>query len=255
MLGAGLLAKKAVERGLTVKPWVKTSLAPGSRVVTDYLERAGLMPYLEALRLPRRRLRLHDVHRQQRAAARRRVASAVDDDGPGGRRGAQRQPQLRGAHPSAGARLLPGVAAAGGGVRAGRHGRHRPDQRAARHRHERRSRSICSDIWPTQDEVSETMRDGGRPGDVPRGVRATSSTATSTGRRCRCPTRRAVRLGPELDVRPGAAVLRRACTPEPAPLTDIDGARVLGDARRLDHDRPHLARGLDPDGQPGRAST
>jgi aconitate hydratase len=50
MVGAGLLAKKAVERGLSVKPYVKTSMAPGSRVVTDYLEQAGLMPYLEALR-------------------------------------------------------------------------------------------------------------------------------------------------------------------------------------------------------------
>ena len=49
MLGAGLLAKKAVERGLSVKPWVKTSLAPGSKVVTDYLKDAGLMPYLEAV--------------------------------------------------------------------------------------------------------------------------------------------------------------------------------------------------------------
>ena len=49
MLGAGLLARKAVEKGLTVSPAVKTSLAPGSRVVTDYLKRAGLMPYLEAL--------------------------------------------------------------------------------------------------------------------------------------------------------------------------------------------------------------
>ncbi|MGH2447670.1 MAG: aconitate hydratase AcnA [Chloroflexota bacterium] len=49
MLAAGLLAKKAVERGLDVKPYVKTSLAPGSRVVTDYLEEAGLTPYLEAL--------------------------------------------------------------------------------------------------------------------------------------------------------------------------------------------------------------
>jgi aconitate hydratase len=49
MLAAGLLAKKAVERGLTVKPWVKTSLAPGSRVVMDYYERAGLVPYLEKL--------------------------------------------------------------------------------------------------------------------------------------------------------------------------------------------------------------
>ncbi|HEX2186867.1 MAG TPA: aconitate hydratase AcnA, partial [Chloroflexota bacterium] len=50
MIGAGLLAKKAVERGLTVKPWVKTSLAPGSRVVIDYLQQADLMAYLEALR-------------------------------------------------------------------------------------------------------------------------------------------------------------------------------------------------------------
>jgi aconitate hydratase A / 2-methylisocitrate dehydratase len=49
MLGAGILAKKAVERGLDVKPWVKTSLAPGSKVVAEYLKESGLMPYLEAL--------------------------------------------------------------------------------------------------------------------------------------------------------------------------------------------------------------
>jgi aconitate hydratase len=49
MLAAGLLAKKAVERGLTSRPWVKTSLAPGSKVVTDYLADAGVTPYLEAL--------------------------------------------------------------------------------------------------------------------------------------------------------------------------------------------------------------
>ncbi len=49
MLGAGLVAKNAVERGLSVKPWVKTSLAPGSRVVTEYLRAANLLPYLEAL--------------------------------------------------------------------------------------------------------------------------------------------------------------------------------------------------------------
>ena len=49
MIGAGLLAKKAVERGLKIKPWVKTSLAPGSKVVTDYLEKAGLNKYLDEL--------------------------------------------------------------------------------------------------------------------------------------------------------------------------------------------------------------
>src|SRR5580698_4051129 len=49
MLGAGLLAKKAVERGLQAKPWVKTSLAPGSKVVTDYLDASGLTKYLDKL--------------------------------------------------------------------------------------------------------------------------------------------------------------------------------------------------------------
>ncbi len=50
MVAAGLVAKKATEKGLKTKPWVKTSLAPGSRVVTEYLKEAGLMPYLEAQR-------------------------------------------------------------------------------------------------------------------------------------------------------------------------------------------------------------
>ncbi|HKJ77308.1 MAG TPA: aconitate hydratase AcnA, partial [Gammaproteobacteria bacterium] len=50
MLAAGLVAKKAVEKGLTTQPWVKTSLAPGSKVVTDYLTSAGLLSYLEQLR-------------------------------------------------------------------------------------------------------------------------------------------------------------------------------------------------------------
>ncbi len=50
MLGAGLVAKKAIDRGLDIKPWVKTSLAPGSKVVTNYLERSGLLQNLEALK-------------------------------------------------------------------------------------------------------------------------------------------------------------------------------------------------------------
>jgi aconitate hydratase len=49
MLGAGLVAKKAHEKGLQPKPWVKTSLAPGSRVVTEYLKQSGLLPHLEAI--------------------------------------------------------------------------------------------------------------------------------------------------------------------------------------------------------------
>ena len=95
MLGAGLLAKKAVERGLRRKPWVKTSLAPGSTVVTEYLEQAGLDEYLDTAPVQPRRLRLHDLHRQLRPAA--------GGDLEGGQRqrprrllGALRQPQLRG---------------------------------------------------------------------------------------------------------------------------------------------------------------
>ena len=49
LIAAGLVAKKAVEKGLRVKPWVKTSLAPGSQVVTDYLKAAGLTKSLDAL--------------------------------------------------------------------------------------------------------------------------------------------------------------------------------------------------------------
>ena len=49
LVAAGLVAKKAVELGLETKPWVKTSLAPGSQVVTDYLDKAGLTPYLDKL--------------------------------------------------------------------------------------------------------------------------------------------------------------------------------------------------------------
>ena len=49
MIGAGLVAKKAAERGLTRKPWVKTSLAPGSKVVTEYLRAAGLDTYLDKI--------------------------------------------------------------------------------------------------------------------------------------------------------------------------------------------------------------
>ena len=48
MVAAGLLAKKAVERGLQRRPWVKSSLAPGSKVVTQYLDEAGLTPHLES---------------------------------------------------------------------------------------------------------------------------------------------------------------------------------------------------------------
>ena len=73
MVGAGLLARNALKKGLTVKPWVKTSLAPGSQVVAEYLEKSGLQKDLDGLRVQPRWLRLHDLHRQLRAAAARNL--------------------------------------------------------------------------------------------------------------------------------------------------------------------------------------
>ena len=99
LLAAGLLAKKAVEAGLKVQPHIKTSLAPGSRIVTEYLtqDRAAALP--GKARLQRRRLRLHHLHRQ-----RRRPDAADQPDHhrqrPGVRGRAVGQPQFRGAHPS-----------------------------------------------------------------------------------------------------------------------------------------------------------
>ena len=69
MLAAGLVARNAVEKGLTVKPWVKTSLAPGSQVVTEYLAAVGPGQGSRHAGLQPGRLRLHDLHRQFRPAA------------------------------------------------------------------------------------------------------------------------------------------------------------------------------------------
>ena len=71
LIAAGLVAKKALERGLRVKPYVKTSLAPGSRVVTEYLEMAGLLEPLSRFRLQCRRLWVHNLYWQLRTASRR----------------------------------------------------------------------------------------------------------------------------------------------------------------------------------------
>ncbi len=70
MIAAGLVARKAHAKGLKPKPWVKTSLAPGSQVVTDYLVKAGLAGRPRRYRIRSRRLRLHHLHRQLGAAGR-----------------------------------------------------------------------------------------------------------------------------------------------------------------------------------------
>jgi aconitate hydratase len=85
MIAAGLLARKAVARGLQVQPHIKTSLAPGSRVVTDYLEKAGTAGAARRTRLRAGRLWLHDLHRQRRRP--RSGLQQGDQRKPVGRRG------------------------------------------------------------------------------------------------------------------------------------------------------------------------
>ena len=116
LLAAGLLAKKAVEAGLKVKQHVKTSLAPGSRIVTEYLEKAGLLPYLEKLGFNVAAYgcttcigNAGDLTPE--------INEAITQQRPGVRRGAVGQPQLRGAHPPEPEGQLPGQPAAGGGLR------------------------------------------------------------------------------------------------------------------------------------------
>jgi aconitate hydratase len=114
LLAAGLLAKKAVERGLTVKRHIKTSLAPGSRVVTDYLAKAGLLPYLEQLGFGVAAYGCttcignagHLAPEFNDAIVSNDLICAV----------LRREPQFRGAHPSQPQGEFPGVASARGRV-------------------------------------------------------------------------------------------------------------------------------------------
>ena len=126
MIGAGLLAKKAVERGLQTQAVGQDEPRPGFEG-RDRLPRQGRPAALSrSTRLLARRLRLYDLHRQQRPAARgnrRRRART----GAGGRLGAERQPQFRGPHSAGRARELPRVAAAGRRLCAGRHHEPRSD--------------------------------------------------------------------------------------------------------------------------------
>ena len=156
MVGAGLLARNAVARGLRSSPIVKTSLAPGSRAVTGYLERAGLMAPLGGPRVRPGRLRLHDVHRQQRPA--RRAGRRGDRGRRAGRRGrALGQPQLRGAHPPARPGRVPRLAAAGRRLRARRARGHRPHHASRWAPASDGSPVMLADIWPSPDEVRAVM--------------------------------------------------------------------------------------------------
>ncbi len=138
LLAAGLLAKKAVERGLGTKPWVKTSLAPGSKVVMDYLRSAGLVPYLEALGFHLVGYGCTTCIGNSRPAAGAHRQRG-DRAGPDRRRGALGQPELRGPHQPLRPDELPRQPSAGGRLRAGGRDGHRPRHRAPGGRPQRQS--------------------------------------------------------------------------------------------------------------------
>ena len=194
MVGAGLLARNAVARGLRVAPTVKTSLAPGSKAVTGYLEAAGLMAPLETLGF---------------ALAGYGCTTCIGNSGPldepiaAGDRGERsrrrgrpvRQPQLRGPDPSARPGELSRLAAARRRVRPRRPGRHRPARpsRSAPAPTARRSSSPTSGPIAGRDPGGHRRLD--RPGAVPPDVRGRLRRRRSLAGAAD-PRRRPLRLGP-----------------------------------------------------------
>ena len=235
MIAAGLLAKKAVEAGLTRKPWVKTSLAPGSQVVTDYLERAGLIEPLEQLGFNARRLRLHDVHRQLRPAA-GGVSREISRGRSGRSAGADRQPQLRGPRPPE-VRGTTSPARRWSSPTRSRAGWTSTETRAARHG--QTAAGLLDDIWPTQREVGDVDRAAVESdmfrAQLRRGVRRRRELEATRGA-----DRRPLRVGRDVTYIQQPAVLRRHDA-EPPPVDEITGARalaLLGDSITTDHISP-----------------
>ena len=130
MIAAGLLARNAVKAGLQCRPWVKTSLAPGSRVVTQYLDKAGLTPYLEKLGFNLVGYGCTTCIGNSGPLP-AEIADVGDEQEPRGRRGPVGQSEFRGAHSRTGEGELPGVAAVVRRVCAGRNGHVRLDRGSA----------------------------------------------------------------------------------------------------------------------------
>jgi len=237
MLAAGILAKKAVEKGLTVPPWVKTSLAPGSRVVTDYYAKAGLLPYLEKLRfnvvgygcttcignsgpLPadvKKSIDDHGLVAVSVLSGNRNFEGRVSVDV---RANYLMSPPLVVAYALAGK--------IGHNFETDSLGKDQAGQPV-----------YLRDIWPTQAEVAEAIEKG-LSSESFRKEYATVSLGDANWQGLRFPT------GDVYQWEPDSTYIRRApyfdgITPTPAPVTDILGARVLavlGDSVTTDHISP-----------------
>ena len=237
MIAAGLLAKKAVEKGLTVPPWVKTSLAPGSRVVTDYYQKAGLLPYLNKLRfnvvgygcttcignsgpLPSdvsKSIEEHGLVAVSVLSGNRNFEGRVNVDV---RANYLMSPPLVVAYALAG-RIGHNFDADPLGA----------DQTG--------KPVYLKDIWPTQAEVSAAIEHAVSSEGF-RKEYATVTDGDASWQGLSFPT------GDVYQWEPDSTYIRQApyfdgMTMTPAPITDIAGARVLAVLGRLRNHRPHLA--------------
>ncbi len=237
MMAAGILAKKAVEKGLAVPPWVKTSLAPGSRVVTDYYEKAGLLPYLEKLRfnvvgygcttcignsgpLPAdvaKSIEEHGLVAVSVLSGNRNFEGRVNVDV---RANYLMSPPLVVAYALAGK--------IGHNFETGSLGADEAGQPV-----------YLRDIWPTQAEVAEAIEKAVSSEGF-RKEYATVSLGDANWQGLKFPT------GDVYQWEPDSTYIRKApyfdgITPTPAPVTDVLGARVLavlGDSVTTDHISP-----------------
>ena len=249
MVAAGLLAKKAVERGLDRKPWVKSSLAPGSRVVTDYYEKAGLTPYLEALGF-------HTVGygcttcigNSGPLAEEISAAIAGSDLVACAVLSGNRNFEAR-IHPEVKANYLASPPLVVAYALAGRMDLdlttepigQDPDGHDV----------YLRELWPSSEEIGETIA-GSVSGELFRGRYADVFTGDETWRNLPVPE------GDLFQWEPDSTYVRRppyfdGMPPEPQPVEDIAGARclvMLGDSVTTDHISP--AGAIKPDSPAGR---
>jgi aconitate hydratase len=237
MIAAGILAKKAVEKGLTVPPWVKTSLAPGSRVVTDYYKKSGLLPYLE-------KLRFNVVGYGCTTCIGNSgplpadVKKSIDDHGLvavsvlSGNRNFEGRVSV---DVRANYLMSPPLVVAY--ALAGKIGHNFETDSLGKD--EGGNPVYLRDIWPTQAEVAEAIEKG-LSSESFRREYATVSLGDANWQGLRFPT------GDVYQWEPDSTYIRKApyfdgITPTPAPVTDILGARVLavlGDSVTTDHISP-----------------
>ncbi len=249
MIGAGLVAKKAVEKGLTSKPWVKTSLAPGSKVVTEYLAKAGLQTYLDDLGFNLVGYgcttcigNSGPLPDEISAEVRERglvVASVLS----GNRNFEGRIQQDVRANYLASPPLVVAYALAGSmNVDV--------DDRAARHRQGRQA-GLPEGHLADRARGAAGRAERGDLRDVPAAVRQRLRRRRALAAVCRCRPATTSRGKP---TRPTSASRRssRTSRASPTPLVRHHRRPRAGRARRQHHDRPHLAGRIDQGRQPGR---